>query len=170
MNEGDTSLGNAAPVALSAECRAYWQRYIATLPATHPHHAAQPDAFAFGGGGALADELAALVLSGRKCATTSLAVEYTRLGEALPRAGDISIILDGDARPVAIIERTSVEIRPFDTVTLDYARIEGEGDGSLEYWRAAHVEYFGDVCASLGDAFSTSTSVICQVFRLAWHD
>jgi uncharacterized protein YhfF len=55
----------------AAACHVFWTAYLEQLPLGHAHHALKPDAFAFGGEGALADELAALVLCGKKRATTS---------------------------------------------------------------------------------------------------
>ena len=49
-----------------------------------------------------------------------------------------------------------------------YAAIEGEGDGSLAYWRAAHIEYFTGVCARLGGRFDDATPVLCQTFTVVW--
>jgi uncharacterized protein YhfF len=149
-------------------CNSFWQEYLSHLPADHPHWSAQPDAFAFGGGGAIADALADLVLSGTKKATTSLAVEFTSLGEPLPKVGSVSIIVRANLAPVAIIERVDVEMVPFEKAGEEYAAIEGEGDGSLAYWRRAHREYFGAVCERLDGHFDERTHVICQVFRLVW--
>jgi uncharacterized protein YhfF len=53
-------------------------------------------------------------------------------------------------------------------VTAEYASVEGEGDGSLDYWRAAHREYFTAVCARLGGEFNDGMPVICQVFHVVW--
>jgi uncharacterized protein YhfF len=38
------------------------------------------------------------------------------LNERLPKAGDLSIILDGKGDPVGIIERISVDLVPFQAV------------------------------------------------------
>jgi uncharacterized protein YhfF len=148
--------------------RAFWNEYLRALPPAHAHRAVMPDAFAFGDSVELADELAALVFAGKKCATASLAVEFTSLNERLPCAGDVSIILRGDGSPVAIIERTLVETVPFESVSAAFAATEGEGDGTLVYWREVHADYFGRVCERLGGVFSASTPVICQVFRVVW--
>jgi uncharacterized protein YhfF len=145
-----------------------WQDYLHRLPVEHVHRQVKPDAFAFGDG-ALADELAQLVIAGKKRATASLAIEYTACGESLPKVGDISIILRGDGVPVAIIERTEVKIVPFQDVDADFAATEGEGDGSLASWREAHVQYFNTVCERLGGVFNETTPVICQVFRVVWQ-
>lgn len=54
----------------------------------------------------------------------------------------------------------------FDDVDARYAAVEGEGDGSLTYWRDAHTEYFESVCARLDSAFDGRTPVICQCFAV----
>jgi len=91
------------------------------LPSGHPHHALTPDAFSFGGGGAIADELAARVHGGTKRATTSLGVEFTELDEPLPVVGSVSIVLTVGLDPVAIIERVDVKTIPFADVGAEYA-------------------------------------------------
>jgi len=151
-----------------AKCRSYWAEFVASLGNGDPRRAAKPDAFGFGGEGEIADALAALVLAGKKRATASLPSEYTSLGEALPRAGDLSIILDGTGDPVAIIERTSVDLMPFNAVTAEFAAREGEGDGSLKYWREAHTRYFSQVCERLGGKLEDKTPVLCQCFKVVW--
>ncbi|MBS0337820.1 MAG: ASCH domain-containing protein [Proteobacteria bacterium] len=148
--------------------KAYWAGFVRSLDPDDRRRTAKPDAFGFGGEGDLADKLAALVLAGRKRATASLVVEYTALGEPLPKAGDLSIILDGAGHPVAIIERTAVDLVPFGSVSEDFAACEGEGDGSLRYWREAHTRYFNSVVARLGGRLDESTPVLCQRFRLVW--
>jgi uncharacterized protein YhfF len=151
-----------------AACDAFWRAYLAELPADHPHRAAKPDSFGFGDEPDLAEELAALVLAGQKRATASLAAEYTVLGEPLPQVGDVSIIVRGDGRPVALVERTRIDTVPFQDVDERFAATEGEGDGSLSYWRAVHLEYFGELCRRLGGTFEPHMPVICQVFRLIY--
>src|SRR5262245_10992920 len=149
-------------------CKAYWAEFVQSLPSHDPRRAAKPDAFGFGGEGEIADELATLVLAGKKRATASLPAEYTSLNEPLPKAGDLSIILDGKGSPVCIIERTSVDRVPFHAVDEEFAAYEGEGDGSLRYWREAHIGYFNSVCSRLGGRLEDSTPVLCQRFRLVW--
>jgi uncharacterized protein YhfF len=150
------------------KCVSYWAEFVESLAAGDPRRMARPDAFGFGGEGELADELAALVLAGKKRATASLPVEYTALGEALPKAGDMSIILNGTGDPVAIIERTSVDLVEFHAVDAKFAAHEGEGDGSLAYWRQAHTWYFSQVCEKLGGKLEDKTLVLCQRFKVVW--
>jgi uncharacterized protein YhfF len=146
----------------------FWQRYLGTLPAEHPHCRAKPDAFSFGDSPALANELAALAKVGLKRATASLPIEFTSLGIPLPNAGDVSIVLLSNGLPAAIVELIEVQFIPFLSVDAAFAADEGEGDGSLACWRAAHRRYFGRVCARTGAQFDDMTPVICQRFRLVW--
>nr|WP_245862690.1 ASCH domain-containing protein [Sanguibacter antarcticus] len=90
----------------------------------------------------MADELLALVLAETKTATSSALSDYDAEDVSLPEAGDLSIILDGEGHPAALIRTTEVEIVPFEAVTEDFAAAEGEGDRSLESWRDGHTSYF----------------------------
>lgn len=153
---------------LDAKCNAFWASFLESLDASDPRRAAMPDAFGFGGQGAIAEELAALVLAGNKRATASLPAEYTCFSEAIPRTGDLSIILDGVGNPVAIIERIFVEVVPFAMVSAEFAAREGKGDGSLENWRKAHSRYFGQVRVRLGGQLERDTPVLCQSFKVVW--
>jgi uncharacterized protein YhfF len=148
--------------------KTFWASYMNHLPREHAHRSATPDAFTFGGEGALADELAVLVLSGRKRATTSLEIEFTSENEPLPKPGSVSIVLRGDLQPVAVIECLTIKTVPFESVDAEFAAIEGEGDGSLAYWRVAHIEYFTGVCERHGLSFHAAMPVLCQTFRLLW--
>ena len=42
--------------------------------------------------------------------------DYEAVGESLPEAGDLSIVLDGAGHPRALIATTDVRIVPFDEV------------------------------------------------------
>jgi uncharacterized protein YhfF len=151
------------------DAAAFWHAYLATLPAEHPHRRARPDVFAFGDSPTLADQLAALVEAGRKRATASLPVEFAVEGLPLPAAGDVSIVTRGDGSPVAVIELVEVRWVPFQEVDAAFAAEEGEGDGTLAWWQAAHRNYFGRVCARQGASFDETTPVICQRFRTLWR-
>ena len=153
---------------MSEPASAFWRRYLGTLPPKHPHLRARFDAFSFGDEPALADELAALVLAGRKRATASLPAEFTGAGLALPAAGDVSVVTLADGSPVTIIELVEVRHIPFESVDASFAADEGEGNGTLASWRAAHLKYFGRVSLRLGCEFDEETLVICQRFSVVW--
>jgi uncharacterized protein YhfF len=96
------------------------------------------ESFAFGDGPALADELLALVLEGKKRATC-WAVSEGLKGAAI---GKPMVVLDGAGRPRAVIRTIELTQRRYDEVDATFAFDEGEGDRSLAYWRDAHRRYF----------------------------
>ncbi|GAB6937251.1 ASCH domain-containing protein [Isoptericola variabilis] len=128
--------------------------------------AAPPDAWAFGDSPRLADELLALVLAGRKTAAASLVVEFEDVGDPLPVAGDLSIVLDGRGEPGALIRTTQVEIVPFADVTAEHAWLEGEGDRSIESWRAEHQRAWRGSLVALGRELDPSMLVVCERFTV----
>ena len=113
-----------------------------------------------------ADELAALVVAGRKRATASVAMLYDLEDEPLPAAGDHSVILDWSGEPRCVIRATAVEVMPFDAVDAEFAAIEGEGDGSLAYWRRVHREAFNRDLALHGLQLDGATPVVCERFEV----
>jgi uncharacterized protein YhfF len=112
--------------------------------------------FAFGDNPALADELLALVLSGRKTATCT-----TPDDPNLSRPGERWIVLDGRGAPRCVIETVEITMRSYDEVDAAFARDEGEGDLSLDYWRDAHRRYFGRQ-----GKFREDMMLVCERFRL----
>jgi uncharacterized protein YhfF len=124
-----------------------------------------PEAWAFGGTAAQADELLGLVLAGTKTATASALWDYEVDSEPLPEAGRLDIVLDGTGRPRALLRTTDVAVSAFDEVSADHARREGEGDLSLAYWRKAHQRFFTEY-ADHDRGFSPTMPVVLQSFEL----
>jgi uncharacterized protein YhfF len=148
----------------------FWQKYLETLPKGRGKDLKMPEAWAFGDGEAMADELGSLVVKGIKTATCSLFKEYETGNEVLPQAGGLSIILDGRGEPLCLIETTSVEIKPFNKVDAQFAYDEGEGDCSLEYWHQAHRRFFSRTCAEIGMQFSEEMPVVCERFKMVYKN
>ena len=120
----------------------------------------------FGDSPELVGELAELVRRGVKRASAGLVAAWEDEGDPLPRVGDVRIVIDWSGAPVAVIEVTDVKIQPFDAVDEAFAHDEGEGDGTLAWWRAAHTRYFTRECARRGQPFSASMPIVCWRFRL----
>ena len=68
-------MNDSGPAAVSERAAALWRAYLAGLPPDHPHWTVRITEFSFGDSPAMADELAALVVSGRKQATATLAIQ-----------------------------------------------------------------------------------------------
>lgn len=127
------------------------------------------ESFAFGDGEALANNLAALVLSGVKCATAGAVWSYEAEGKRLPVPRDQSIVTNWAGDPLCVIETIRVDIVPFNQVSAEFAAVEGEGDGSLAYWMEAHRRYFMRECDRAGREFSEDMLVACERFKLVYQ-
>jgi uncharacterized protein YhfF len=120
----------------------------------------------FGDSEALSASLLSLIRSGHKRAGTALLWAYEYDSEEISRTGDIEIVIDHLNEPALVTRITSVKVVPYDEVTAEYAAIEGEGDGSLEYWRKAHWAFFSRECARIGREPEESMPVVCSIFEL----
>lgn len=121
---------------------------------------------AYGDSPELSEALLALIRGGQKRAGTGLLWAHQADGDALPEVGDIEIVLDHAGAPAIVTRVTSVAVAPYSEVTEEYAAIEGEGDGSLAYWRDAHWAFFSRECARIGREPSESMPVVCSVFEV----
>ena len=146
--------------------RAMWGAYVAT--GAVPAGTLPVGVEAFGDGPALADELIALVLAGRKRATATLVAELELADEAPPAVGDHWVMCDGAGAPRCVLRTTSVDAVRFDAVDEDFARAEGEDDGSLVAWRAGHRAYWERVSARTGVPFDGSSVVLAERFTVVW--
>nr|WP_301108061.1 ASCH domain-containing protein [Sporosarcina sp.] len=126
------------------------------------------EAWAFGDSKEMADELAGLVLSGKKTGTSSNYLLYELESETLPHVGLHNIILDGEGQAVAVVETTSVEVVRFDEVTEEHAHSEGEGDCSLRYWREVHQDFFERELESVKQHFHDKIPVVCERFKVVF--
>lgn len=116
----------------------------------------------------MADSLLALVLCGIKCATATRLKLYQLEALEPPVAGVVSLVLNGAGVPACIIETTRVDHVSFEEVGAEFARLEGEGDRSLAYWRRVHLDYYRRECAREGTVFDLRELIVCEQFKLAW--
>ncbi len=152
---------------VSPQVEAFWQAYLAALP----NDAARPgeyEAWSFGDSPEMADTLGRLVTAGTKTATCCSLRGLELDGELLPETGNVSIILDGRGEPLCVIETVEVEVKPYNEVGADFARAEGEGDGSLAYWREAHKRFFTREGRVVGYTFTETMPLVCERFRVVY--
>ena len=139
-----------------------WNRYVALHPDAGD---AAYEAWAYGDA---PDELASLTLAGRKTATASAHALYGLDGEAVPQAGDYSVVLDSREKAVCVIRTTQVSIVPYRDVDERQAFLEGEGDRSLRYWREVHEAFFRREYARYGLSFTEEIAVVCEEFEVVY--
>ena len=112
--------------------------------------------WSFGDSPELADALLALVREGRKTATCWAAAQ---IGPSV--AGERGIVLDGAGQPALLVETILCMAMRYCDVGADFAALEGEGDLSLDYWRAAHRRYF-----TRAGVFADDMDLWCETFRV----
>lgn len=118
----------------------------------------------FGDSEALSNALILRIAAGIKRATCSLLWSWEFEDDALPKAGDIEIVLDWHSRPTLVRRAATVEIIPFARVTAAFAASEGEGDLSLSYWQTEHWRFFSEECLRIGRVADESMPLVCETF------
>ena len=108
----------------------------------------------------LASELANLIKTGIKTASCGSFASYQQ-EESAPRVGSYNIILDGHNVPVCVIRLVSLQLVRFCDINEEFARKEGEGDLSLEYWKKEHQRFF-----SSEGHFSEDMELIAEEFEV----
>ena len=103
------------------------------------------------------DKLIELVLSGKKTATTS---NYDK--NDLPIIDEETIIEFNNGNDACIIKTIDYKIMKFNEMTADLAKLEGEGDLSLEYWRKNHYDFF----KSYNSNFNDETLIVFEIFEV----
>ena len=156
--EADGPDGEVEPPP-SAAVLAFWARFRAE---TGLGTATVCRAVAFGAGAAVQDALAALVLRRRKRATVSLRREYGPGAPVLPAPGDLTVVVDGAGRPVAVIRTGEVRLGPLGSVDDAFAWDEGEGDRTRDGWLRIHRAHYGDV--------DDDVPVLFERFAVIWPD
>lgn len=110
---------------------------------------------AFGFSPAVEERLAALILAGRKRATVWDGTEPN------VTAPGMRWRVTASGRDVAVIETVTVSQARFDEIDAAFAAQEGEGDGSLAFWRIVHERYFREM-----GQFAPDMLLWCETFRL----
>jgi uncharacterized protein YhfF len=105
-----------------------------------------------------------LVLAGRKKATASSLYYFEKSGVKLPEPGDLSIVTDWNGTPRCVIETTEVQILPFQDVTFELCKWEGEDD-NLESWQLGHTHFFTEEGKQEGYRFSELMPVVFEKFN-----
>lgn len=146
-----------------------WRAYLRSIGETPTAISKTFAGWSFGDTDALADELLELVLAGVKWATPPSVWELEARGEPMPQPGDLHVITDSAGVARCIIRTTRVLIKPFNEVGSEYARSEGEGDGTLAYWRRTHGAYYERVLADTDYASRPEMPAVCEQFEVVFH-
>lgn len=150
-------------MAVSDEVAGFWAEFCrpGKVDVSEPYQV-----WYFGNTPEMAEELAALVIAGKKIATASLLRTNELQPDKAPFVGGYSVVTDFHGRPLCVLRTTDIKHIRFIDVDEQFASDEGEGDGSLEYWREVHREYFERESKELGFEFDDNSVVCCERFAL----
>jgi uncharacterized protein YhfF len=81
----------------------------------------------------------------------------------------LSILLDGGNEPKCLIETNEITIKPFSQVDATFARDEGEGDLSLEYWQRVHWGFFSAAAELENYSVSKDMLLSCERFKVLFR-
>ena len=155
-------------MALNPVEQSYWESYLRTLPeGERPNDAVVSAGYA--GNPELTDELLALYFAGKKTAGSSLLEDFQSAGDSLPQVGNHWIYLNRRGEPCCILKTERIVMHKFKDVPPEIAAAEGEGDGSLEYWRRVHREIYTPFLAKWGVHELNEATVITEFFRIVYR-
>ncbi|MGB5500733.1 MAG: ASCH domain-containing protein [Maribacter sp.] len=112
-----------------------------------------------------ANECAKLVRKGIKRTTSHSLLGLQCRKEALPKVGDFTVVTDWEGKAQCIVRTTGVKIKPFFSIDDAYAKLEGEGDKSLEYWQKTHWDYYERELAPFNRVPRESMIIVCEEFE-----
>lgn len=106
------------------------------------------------------ERLLNLVLTGKKRATCYLYDKNDRLA----KVGDLSIITTSDGKDACIIQTEEVVVLPFNEMTWNLAKLEGETN-NLEEWTKIHINFF----KTRKNDFKQDTLIVFEKFKLKYR-
>lgn len=106
-----------------------------------------------------------LVLKGQKRATSSSLAAFELGDETIPKEGELSVITDWDGNPRCVVRTKKVHILPYEEITYDLAKLEGE-DETLDSWKRSHERFFTREGEMLGYHFSPQMPVVFEEFEI----
>lgn len=142
-----------------------WEDYLVSIGDTNKNYTS----WCFCDNERDANELAKLVLEKIKRGTTSLYYLYELGNEELPKEGNFSVITDWNGIAQCIIRTKKVTILAFKDISEEFAKIEGEGDKSLKYWRQVHIDSFVRHLKKYEIVLSQDTLVVFEEFEMVYR-
>ena len=144
-----------------------WKAYLEVLPESERQRE-YFEAFQFGAGREMANQLARLVLDGIKTATSDLIWHIEFQNKPRWQVGDEHVVLNGNWLPVCVIRTTELEEKPFSEVDEAFAYDYGEGDRTLQWWRDHVFAWYARECEAMGVAPSYEMPLLCERFEVVF--
>ena len=149
------------------QVNAFWRSYVERLPESERERE-YFEAFQFGAGREMANQLARLVLDGIKTAASDLIWHIDANHKPRWAVGDEHVVLDGAWTPVAVIRTTELSERRFCDVDEAFAYDYGEGDRTLTWWREHVFAWYANQCRELGIEPTEEMPLLCERFEVVY--
>ena len=114
------------------------------------------------------DEIGNLARMGQKRGTAHLALDFEHNNVPTRAVGDYWLVLGSAGDPLCLVRVSAIDTWAFMDVSAEFAASEGEGDMSLESWRAGHKRYFTKQLESWGMEWRDDVATVCESFRLIY--
>lgn len=144
----------------------YWNKFLSETGRS-PDDKCAGD-IGFEAKGFVGDELLTLVLAGKKTALFSSYSTFAIDNEPLPVSGELYLVLDRAGQPQCVIEFENIQILPYNEVTWEMAKLEGE-DENLDAWKERQQEYLEEEGNILGFDFSPDIKLVFQEFKVVYR-
>jgi len=115
-----------------------------------------------------ADLCANLVCKETKRATSHSLQVLQLNGLPLPKIGDFYVVTDWEGNAKCVIRTTAVKLLPYFSVREEQARLEGEGDKSLEHWKKTHWDCYIRELEKFGKTPKESMIVVFEEFEMLY--
>jgi uncharacterized protein YhfF len=121
----------------------------------------------FEGKGFVQSQINSIVLVGQKQAFFTTLATFTIDDEPLPISGELYILVDNQNKPLCVLEIESVNIIPFNEVTFEMVKKEGEC-ATMGEWKEKMQEYIEDEAHVLGFEYSPDIKLVYQTFKVIY--
>jgi len=115
-----------------------------------------------------ANTCAELVCKETKRATSHSLKGLQLRNESLPKIGNFYVVTDWSGNAKCVIRTTGVKLLPYFSIREEHARLEGEGDKSLDYWKKSHWDYYTRELGGLGTSPKESMIVVFEEFEMLY--
>ncbi len=105
-----------------------------------------------------------LILTGKKRAFSHSLLGLQYRNQKLPKIGDFTIITDNQGNAKCLLRTVAVRLKPYFSIRESYAKIEGEGDQSLAYWKQYHWEKIEEDLKQFNRVPRESMIMVCEYF------
>ena len=106
-------------------------------------------------------------MQGQKQAFFTTLATFTIDNEPLPISGELYILVDNQNKPLCVLEIESVNIIPFNEVTFEMVKKEGEC-ATMGEWKEKMQEYIEDEAHVLGFEYSPDIKLVYQTFKVIY--